>query len=77
MLRLLKIEWLKLKSYKAFWIMVGLYLFILFSIIFGLPEILDYIASKTSESAPVKAFKAIAFNFADVWQNIAFVAGMR
>lgn len=77
MLRLLKIEWLKLKSYKAFWIMVGLYLFILFSIIFGLPEFLDYIASKTNETAVLSAFKSFAFNFADVWQNIAFVAGMR
>jgi len=77
MLRLLKIEWIKLKSYKAFWIMVGLYLFILFSITFGLPEFLDYIASKTSEGAPIKAFKTIAFNFADVWQNIAYVMGMR
>lgn len=77
MLRLLKIEWLKLKSYKAFWIMVGLYLFILFSIIFGLPEFLDYIATKANESAAVKAFKTLAFNFADVWQNIAYVAGMR
>lgn len=77
MLRLLKIEWIKLKSYKAFWIMVGLYLFILFSITFGLPEFLDFIASKTSEAAPLKAFKTIAFNFADVWQNIAYVMGMR
>lgn len=77
MLRLLKIEWLKLKSYRAFWIMVGLYLVILFSIIFGLPEFLDYIASQTSETAPIKAFKAIAFNFTDIWQNISFVVGMR
>lgn len=77
MLRLLKIEWLKLKSYKAFWIMVGLYLFILFAIIVGLPELLDYIAALNSETAVVKTFKTIAFNFADVWQNIAFVAGMR
>lgn len=77
MLRLLKIEWLKLKSYKAFWVMVGLYLFILLSIIFGLPEFLDYLASKTNESAAIKAFKTLAFNFADIWQNIAFVAGMR
>ncbi len=77
MLRLLKIEWIKLKSYRAFWIMVGLYLFILFSITFGLPEFLDFIASKTSEAAPLKAFRTIAFNFADVWQNIAYVMGMR
>ncbi len=77
MLRLLKIEWLKLKSYKAFWVMVGLYLIVLFSIIFGLPEFLDYIASKTNDSAPLKAFNTLAFNFADIWQNLGFVIGMR
>lgn len=77
MLRLLKIEWLKLKSYKAFWIMVGMYLFILFSITFALPEFLDFVATQTSESAPISAFETIAFNFADVWQNLAFVMGMR
>lgn len=77
MLRLLKIEWLKLRGYKAFWIMVGLYLFILFSIIFGLPEFLDYVAAKSNETAVIKAFKTIAFNFTDIWQNIGYVAGMR
>ena len=61
MLRLLKIEWLKLKSYRAFWIMVGLYLVILFAIIFGLPEFLDYVASQSNEMTAFKAFKTSAF----------------
>ncbi len=77
MLRLLKIEWLKLKSYRAFWIMVGLYLFILLSVIFGLPAFLDYLALKTNENTAITAFKTVAFNFADIWQNIAYVAGLR
>jgi len=76
-IRLLKIEWEKLKTYRAFWVMTGLYLFILFSIIFGLPATLDYIASQTDENEAVKAFKSIAFNFPDIWQNIAYVASMR
>jgi ABC-type transport system involved in multi-copper enzyme maturation permease subunit len=57
--------------------MTGLYLFILFSIIFGLPATLDYIASQTDENAAIRAFKSIAFNFPDIWQNITYVAGMR
>lgn len=77
MIRLLQIEWGKLKSYRAFWVMIGLYLFILFSIIFGLPAILDYIASQAGENEIVKAFKSLAFNFPDIWQNIAYVASMR
>lgn len=77
MMVLLKIEWLKLKSYRAFWIMVGLYLFILFSTIIGLPAILDFLADKANDNVFIKAFKIVAFNFADIWQNIAYVAGWR
>lgn len=77
MLRLIKIEWLKLKSYRAFWLMVGLYLFILFSVIFGLPAFLDFLSAKANDNTAITAFKTVAFNFADIWQNIAFVAGMR
>ncbi|HZK08981.1 MAG TPA: hypothetical protein VFC92_12395 [Bacteroidales bacterium] len=77
MTELLKIEWLKLKSYRAFWIMVGLYLFTLFSTIIGLPAMLDFIADKTNDNVYIKAFKIVAFNFADIWQNIAYVAGWR
>jgi ABC-type transport system involved in multi-copper enzyme maturation permease subunit len=77
MMELLKIEWLKLKSYRAFWIMVGLYLFILFSTIIGLPAVLDFLAEKINDNVYIKAFKIVAFNFADIWQNIAYVAGWR
>ncbi len=77
MIRLFKIEWEKLRSYRAFWVMVGLYLFILASIIFGLPAFLDFLASKTQDNVAIKAFKLIAFNFPDIWQNVAYVASMR
>lgn len=77
MIRLFKIEWEKLRSYRAFWVMVILYLVILASIIFGLPAFLDYLASKTDENTAIKAFKLIVFNFPDIWQNIAYVASMR
>jgi ABC-type transport system involved in multi-copper enzyme maturation permease subunit len=77
MIALLKIEWLKLKSYRAFWLMVGLYLFILFSTIIGMPSMLDFLAGKMNDNVFIKAFKMVAFNFADIWQNIAYVAGWR
>ena len=77
MLRLLNIEWEKLRSYRAFWVMVVLYVFVLFSMIFAVPALLDYIADHAKENLALKAFKAIVFNFPDIWQNIAFVASMR
>ena len=77
MIRILKIEWDKLRSYRAFWVMIILYLFILSAIIFGLPALLDYVASKTEGAAQVKVFKSLVFNFPDIWQNISFVASFR
>jgi ABC-type transport system involved in multi-copper enzyme maturation permease subunit len=77
MIRLLKIEWEKVRSYRAFWVMTGLYLFMLFSVIFGLPAFLDYLASHAGNDETLKAVKSIVFNFPDIWQNIAYVAGMR
>ena len=77
MIRLLQIEWGKLKTYRAFWVMTGLYLFILFSIIFGLPAALDFISTQMGDNDALKTFKSMAFNFPDIWQNIAYVASMR
>lgn len=57
--------------------MLGLYFFILFSIIFGLPALLDFIASQAGENEAIKTFKSLAFNFPDIWQNITYVASSR
>jgi len=45
--------------------------------IFAVPALLDYIAEHAKENLALKAFKAIVFNFPDIWQNITFVASMR
>jgi ABC-type transport system involved in multi-copper enzyme maturation permease subunit len=45
--------------------------------IFGIPGLIDYIAEKSGEPTRFRIFKAIVFNFPDIWQNIAFVASWR
>ncbi|MCB0804344.1 MAG: hypothetical protein KDC05_01020 [Bacteroidales bacterium] len=77
MIRLLKIELLKVTSYKAFWFMIGFYLLLLALMIFGIPGLIDYVAEKSGEPTQFRIFKAIVFNFPDIWQNIAFVASFR
>lgn len=77
MIRLLKIELLKVLSYKAFWIMISFYAIVLGLMIFGIPGLIDYVAEKTGDTTQIRIFKAIVFNFPDIWQNISFVAGMR
>ncbi|MEZ5198278.1 MAG: ABC transporter permease [Bacteroidales bacterium] len=77
MIRLIRIELNKFLSYKAFWLMILFYALLLAFMIFGIPGLIDYIAEKSGEPTKFRIFKAIVFNFPDIWQNIAFVAGSR
>ncbi len=68
-MQLLKIEWLKIKNYKAFWIFLGLYVIGLFSI--------NYIAYQfqgeiKKSQIPIELFP---YNFPRVYQTIAWVSG--
>jgi hypothetical protein len=77
MIKLLKIELQKFIPYKAFWLMILFYAILLAIMIFGIPGLIDYIAEKSGEPSRFRIFKAIVFNFPDIWQNITFVASAR
>lgn len=77
MIKLLKIELLKFISYKAFWLMLLFYAVLLAIMIFGIPGLIDYIAEKSGDPSRFRIFKAIVFNFPDIWQNITYVASAR
>lgn len=68
MLHLLKLEWLKVKNYKAFWIFLGLYIIGLFSI--------NWIAYQfqgeiKKNNVPLQIFP---YDFPAVYQTIAWVS---
>ncbi|RLD61529.1 MAG: hypothetical protein DRJ05_02425 [Bacteroidetes bacterium] len=77
MIRLLKIEFKKLFSYKAFWVMLILYTVLQAIMIFGIPGLMDWIGEKSGDVSRFRIFKALVFNFPDIWQNIAYVASSR
>ncbi len=77
MIKLLKIELQKFLSYKAFWLMLLFYAVLLAVMIFGIPGLIDYIAEKSGDASRFRIFKAIVFNFPDIWQNITYVASAR
>lgn len=77
MIKLLLIEWEKIRNYRAFWLMVILYLFVLVSVVIGLPAFLNYLTEKSNASLITKLFTRLLLSFPDVWQNIAFFAGVR
>lgn len=76
MIKLLNIEMMKIRSYKAFWAMVILYAVTVVFIFFGFPSLVDYI-SLQSNSTEVKLLKNFVYNFPDVWQNLSWVASLR
>lgn len=67
MLHLLKIEWLKIKDYKAFWIFMGLYVLGLFSVNYIAYEI----QSELKRQLPVELFP---YAFPKVWQTIGWIS---
>ncbi len=71
MKRLLQIELLKLRPYKAFWIMWGVYLVLLVAMAIVFKNILDEIMSETP--AVKVLFGGNILSFPLVWHNIAYI----
>ena len=77
MLRILNIEWLKIKHSKAFWIMFGL-----FALCYTLTGILsktviDFMINKGPKE--MRSFLDTGlpiFDFADIWHNLAYLGGL-
>ena len=71
MLHLLKIEWLKVKNYKAFWIFSILYFFS----ILGINYTGFYVNQITVESTPVAgALLGSPYAFPKVWQTVGWMS---
>jgi len=88
MLHLLKIEWLKVKNYRTFWILAILYLLSIWGINFIVYSVQEKIFEKTSTSGDGSAMVKILvgdkpYAFPKVWQATAdvssfllFIAGL-
>ena len=75
MIRLLKIEWLKLRHFKAFWIL--LLSFTVVSILVGScgTWILRFLKNEGAEFNGISPAILPLYDFPDVWQNIAYILG--
>jgi len=74
MIRLLQIEWLKLKHYRPFWILMSLYALITIVICSSGMEFMEFLKN---EGADFKGFNPTLlplYDFPDVWQNLTYVA---
>lgn len=70
-IRLLKIEWLKLKNYKTFWIILAL----LVACVVGINYVyFELVSSKNQASGVVNMVLGTPFQFPDVWHTVTQVA---
>lgn len=72
--KLLTIEWLKLKSYRPFWILLILYFIILGLVCSSVMLLLEYMASKGATFEDIDPTIIPFYDFHDIWQNITYLA---
>lgn len=70
MLQLLKVEWMKVKHYKTFWVLSILYLVS----IFGANYISYQVYQSTPNNEMSKGFVGKLFDFPDIWQMVSYTS---
>jgi len=77
MIRLFLIEWIKLRKYRAFYILTGLYFIVVGFVCSGGNILLNYLNNLKNKGAKITDFDPRIlpiYEFPDVWQNITFIA---
>jgi ABC-2 type transport system permease protein len=69
---MLKIEWLKLKRYKPFWVLMTLYPLCLFGLLFLVAGSIDGLMAKTQKVQAIE--NLTAFRFPEVWTTVTWTA---
>jgi len=74
MIRLFLIEWIKLRNYRAFHVLTGLYFLIVGVICSSGALLLHYLKAQGLNYKGVDPTMLPIYDFPDVWQNMTFVA---
>ena len=73
MTRLLQIEWLKLRHYRPFWILIGLYGLLTTIIGISAPLFMRWLKNQGADFKGFDPTMIPLFDFPDVWQNLTFI----
>ncbi len=74
MIRTLTLEWLKLRNYKIFWILLGVYLLALIVIAAGGGLFLKWLKAEGAEFRGIDPTIFPIYDFPDIWQNMTYLA---
>ncbi len=77
MIKLLKIEFKKILTYKVFWILTGLYLIFLAAGILMAEFMINNMVDNMNKRLPIPLPHVAIYFFPWVWQNLAFFATLR
>lgn len=75
MLHLLKVEWLKLKNYRTFWVLFILYALSNYGIAYITKLIFDDITREIAKEGPGRAFLGSPYQFPDIWHTVSYWCG--
>jgi len=77
MIKLLKIEFKKILTYKIFWILIGLYFVFLTAGLLMAEFMINDMVDNINQRLPIPLPHVTIYFFPAVWQNIAFFATLR
>lgn len=73
MIRALKLEWLKVKNYRVFWILTAMYLVALLIIASAGGLFLEWLKQQGADFNGIDPTILPIFDFPDIWQNITYL----
>ncbi|MEM9053033.1 MAG: ABC transporter permease [Bacteroidota bacterium] len=74
MLRLVKIEYLKLRSNRALWILLGLYFVAITAVAVGAGAFLDYLTGQGADFRGINPSMLPIYDWEDIFHNLAYLA---
>jgi hypothetical protein len=74
MIRVLKLEWLKIRNYRVFWILTVMYLLALVVIASGGMFFLEWLKSEGADFQGINPTIVPIYDFPDIWQNTTYLA---
>jgi ABC-2 type transport system permease protein len=74
MIRLIQIEWYKLRHYRPFWLLIGMYALLTTVICSSMMLFMEWLKSKGADFRGFSPTMLPLYDFPDIWQNITFIA---
>ena len=73
MIKLLEIEWYKLKNFRPFWVLIAMYALAITIISCSGMSFLEYLSAEGEEFRGINPTLLPIYDFPDIWQNVTFM----